>query len=274
MTSENTALPENNSPQYIPAPNRTGCGTKFDRAALASLIRQSLSHHHLFLLNNDFDRYAFRPINSSAEKIPLLRPQDRSPNIKLPDTRTKLTAPHTHIQGDHLSPQYLHPPNPSAILSDTSGRDHSTDQTLFKTIGFRVHVHGDHLSPQYLHPPNLTRTFKTNIIKTPQRRATFLQQKLSPQYLHPPGDPQTETKDLLFPQHVYQLNPSNGINFERERTAVVKLEQDLNLGKQNLSPQYLFPPNIRNSFLTPEPIIEKPLGRRSPPKQTKKIENR
>lgn len=220
---------------------------------------QNLSPQYLFPPNIEAPKYLHRK-NPSADKTkyhtPLPRPQDRPPD-------NYLHASRKNDQEDHLSPQYLHPPNPSALLdTDSSERDQPpVEKTFLNTTNFRVHVHGDHLSPQYLYPPNSseTRSFplhppnpkiklrisskesrkleisSENPSKFIRHRELLLQQNPSPQYLYQPGDPKTKTGDHLSIQHL-QLEPSNEYYFERV----------LKMGDQNLSPQYLSPPNFQS----------------------------
>ena len=134
-----------------------------------------------------------------------------------------LTVCQEHAKGDLLSPQYLHPPNPSASLDPT-------DQTPSKTSAFRVHANGDHLSPQYLHPPNPSNRRKTSNEPMPQN---IPGDHLSPQHLHQPN--LGENRYLLSPNFRITINPPD-----------LKANQylfEVHVHGDHLSPQYLHPPN-------------------------------
>ena len=103
-----------------------------------------------------------------------------------------LTVCQDHTKGDFLSPQYLHPPNQSAILDTDTSISPNTTQP-------RTKVHTARFSPQYLYPPNSRETqgvspsietmaSSISSSKNPPPRQVLFQQKLSPQYLYPPGD--------------------------------------------------------------------------------------
>ena len=203
------------------------------------------SPQYLFPLNID-SKYAYQHVlhstNPSAEKMkhhyPLPRPQDHPPNLQYPgnqmSTRTGLNISRNHVQGDHLSPQYLHPPNPS---------NHTADKSPSITTNFRVQVHGG-LSPHYLHPLNMSSKPEISSKKTTPRyapgtlnfsntteiRAKVHAAHLSPQYLYPPNSRETQGVSQSIETMASSISSSKNPPPRQV------------LFQQKLSPQYLYPP--------------------------------
>ena len=230
------------------APKRSGCGMKIDREALALLhmitqiFEAQKQQKRQFFLHSDPAPEYFPPPNiiPAQPKLSIL--------AKYPKSRANTDSNSKKYQSQNLSPQYLFPPNIETRVdggysnskpkteTERQKLKRDSEQTHINTIGFRIHVHGDHLSPQYLHPPNLTRTVKTNLIKTPTEveRYYYVSQArahgdhLSPQYLHPPNPSSTHGYMIKVPTP--WIIPGNAHH----------------QAEQTLSPQYLFPPNPRN----------------------------
>ena len=133
------------------------------------------------------------------------------------------------MHGDHLSPQYLDPPN-LGVTQEYLFSQSFPNIEVKRYYGSQARAHGDHLSPQYLHPPN------------PSSNRGYMSKEPTPWII--PGSAYHQATQTLSPQYLFPPNTRNIVAEMMKYSKQGVTPASNHEVEQKISPQYLFPPNF------------------------------